>query len=80
MNVDSSISKSFNIREGLRMELSAQAFNVFNHVNLNQPDSCVDCQDLNGVGVQNAGTIQGTVSEQDGTSMRRLQFAARFQF
>jgi hypothetical protein len=80
VNVDASVTKSFSLRENLRMQLTAQAFNVFNHVNLNQPDSCVDCQDTNGVGVQNAGTIQGTVSSQDGTSMRRLQFAARFQF
>ncbi len=79
-NVDASIAKSFTLRENLRFQLSAQSFNLFNHVNLNQPDSCFDCQDLNGAGVQNAGTIQSTVSSQDGTSMRRLQFAARFQF
>ena len=62
------------------MQLIVQAFNAFNHVNLANPDNCIDCQDLNSVGIQNAGTIQGTYSEQDGTSMRRLQFGARFQF
>jgi hypothetical protein len=77
---DLSLQKSFTIHEGVRMLLVAQAFNAFNHVNLANPDTCFDCQDLNSVGVQNAGTIQGTVSEQDGTSLRRLQFAARFQF
>ena len=79
-NVDASLAKSFNLWENVRLQLSAQSFNLFNHPNLNQPDSCFDCQDLNGAGVQNAGTIQSTVSTQDGTSMRRLQFAARFQF
>ena len=79
-NVDASIAKNFNIWENLHLQLSAQSFNLFNHPNLNQPNSCFDCQDVNGAGVQNAGTIQGTVSSQDGTSMRRLQFAARFQF
>ncbi len=79
-NIDASVAKSFTLHENLHMQLSAQAFNLFNHPNLNEPDSCFDCQDLNGVGVQNAGTIQSTVSTQDGTSMRRLQFAARFQF
>jgi hypothetical protein len=49
-------------------------------VNLANPDTCVDCQDLNSTGVQNAGTIQGTVANQDGTSLRRLQFGARVQF
>jgi len=77
---DLSLQKNFTIHEGVRMVFIAQAFNAFNHVNLANPDTCFDCQDTNAVGGQNAGTIQGTVSEQDGTSMRRLQFAARFQF
>lgn len=80
INSDLSLSKNFTIYEGLKLQLIAQAFNAFNHVNLANPDTCFDCQDTNSVGIQNAGTIQGTVSEQDGTSLRRLQFAARFQF
>ena len=79
-NVDASLAKNFTLHENLRLQLLVQAYNLFNHVNLANPDSCIDCQDLNSVGVQNAGTIQGTYSEQDGTSMRRLQFGARFQF
>jgi hypothetical protein len=74
LNTDLSLAKSFAIREGLSFQLRAEAFNVFNHPNLGQPDSCVDCQD------GNAGTISSIVATQDGTSMRRLQFAARFQF
>ncbi len=73
-NTDASISKSFDFTERLHFQLRAEAFNVFNHANLGQPDSCVDCQD------GNAGTISSIVASQDGTSMRRLQFAARFQF
>ncbi len=73
-NTDFSVAKSFHLTEALQMQLRAEAFNVFNHVNLGQPDGCVDCQD------GNAGTISGIVASQDGTSMRRLQFAARFQF
>ena len=80
INLDASLAKNFTIHEGLRFQLLVQAFNAVNHVNLANPDTCIDCQDLNGVGVQNAGTIQGTYSSQDGTSMRRLQFGARFQF
>ncbi len=74
VNSDLSLAKSFNIRENLRFQLRAEAFNVFNHPNLNEPDSCFDCQD------GNAGTISSIVATQDGTSMRRLQFAARFTF
>ncbi len=73
VNVDASLAKSFNLWEGVQMQLIAQAFNALNHVNYGQPNNCVDCGG-------NAGTIQGTVSEQDGTSLRRLQFAARFNF
>ncbi|HEY6447615.1 MAG TPA: TonB-dependent receptor [Acidobacteriaceae bacterium] len=73
-NVDSTLAKNFTIHEGLKMQLIVQAYNVFNHVNYSEPSPCVDC-----IGT-NAGYIQGTVSEQDGTSLRRLQFAGRFQF
>jgi hypothetical protein len=73
-NVDASLSKYFDIREGMKLQLQVQAFNAFNHVNLGGPSSCIDCGG-------NAGTIQGTLSSQfDGTSLRRLQFAARFSF
>jgi hypothetical protein len=74
LNTDLAVAKNFNLTESLTFQLRAEAFNVFNHVNLGGPDSCVDCQD------GNAGTISSTVSSQDGTSMRRLQFAARFTF
>jgi hypothetical protein len=78
--VSASLAKNFTLHENLRLQLIVQAFNAVNHVNLANPDTCIDCQDLNSVGVQNAGTIQGTYSEQDGTSLRRLQFGAWFQF
>jgi hypothetical protein len=73
-NADLALAKSFNLTERIRFQLRAEAFNAFNHVNLGGPDSCVDCQD------GNAGTISSTLSTQDGTSLRRLQFAARFSF
>lgn len=73
-NADLSLSKDFNLTERVRFQLRAEAFNAFNNVKLGQPNSCVDCQD------GNAGTISSTLATQDGTSMRRLQFAARFSF
>ncbi len=73
-NTDLSLAKSFTIIEGKTLEFRAEAFNVFNRANLGGPDSCVDCQD------GNAGYIFDIVASQDGTSMRRLQFAARIQF
>jgi hypothetical protein len=73
-NTDFSVAKTFTLREQLKLQMRAEAFNVFNHVNLGQPDTCIDCQD------GNAGYISSIVSSQDGSSMRRLQFAARIQF
>ena len=74
VNTDLSLAKKFAITEGTSLQFRADAFNVFNKVNLGQPNSCVDCQG------QGAGLITSTVSSQDGTSMRRLQFAVRLEF
>jgi hypothetical protein len=73
VDVDASLAKNFDIWESIKMQLIAQGYNVFNHVNYGQPSSCIDCGG-------NSGTIQSTLSEQYGTSMRFLQFAARFTF
>lgn len=74
VNTDLSIAKKFPIKESLSVQFRADAFNVFNHVNLGQPNGCVDCQN------SNAGQITSIVASQDGTSMRRLQFAIRVEF
>jgi hypothetical protein len=74
LDTDLSISKSIPIKESLNLQFRADFFNVFNHVNLGQPDSCVDCQD------GNAGTISSIVASQDGSSMRRIMLSARVQF
>ncbi|HEY6337496.1 MAG TPA: TonB-dependent receptor [Candidatus Sulfotelmatobacter sp.] len=74
IDTDLSISKSVSLREQLSLQFRADFFNLFNKVNLGQPDSCVDCQD------GNAGTISSTVSSQDGSSMRRIQLSARIRF
>jgi hypothetical protein len=73
INSDMAISKKFFFREGISFQLTAQAFNVFNHPNLGQPNSCVDCGG-------SSGLITDIVASQEGTTMRRLQFAARVQF
>ncbi len=73
-NADLSLAKNFNLTERVHLQLRAEAYNAFNHVNLGGPDSCVDCQD------GNAGTISSTLATQDGTSLRRLQFSGRFSF
>jgi len=74
INTDLSVSKTISLKEELSLQFRADFFNLFNHVNLGQPDSCVDCQD------GNAGTISSIVSSQDGSSMRRIQLGARITF
>ena len=74
INTDFSVAKSFFLTEQTSLQFRAEAFNLFNHANLGGPNNCVDCQD------GNAGTISGIVASQDGTTMRRLQFAVRVQF
>jgi hypothetical protein len=74
IDTDLSVSKSVSLREQLSLQFRADFFNLFNHVNLGQPDSCVDCQD------GSAGTISSIVASQDGSSMRRIQLSARIQF
>ncbi|HEV2274013.1 MAG TPA: hypothetical protein VGR96_07595, partial [Acidobacteriaceae bacterium] len=73
LNTDLSLAKTFFLTEKLNFQLQAQAFNLFNHPNLGQPSGCVDCG-------TSSGQITDIVASQDGSSMRRLQFSARFQF
>lgn len=73
INVDMSAAKMFNLKEGINLQFTAQAFNLFNHPNLGQPSSCIDCG-------TSSGLINDIVASQDGTSMRRVQFGARLQF
>jgi hypothetical protein len=74
VNTDLSVAKKFALLESVSLQLRADAFNLFNKANLGQPNSCIDCQ---GSG---AGLITSTIGSQDGTSMRRLQFAVRLEF
>jgi len=74
INTDLSASKSFRITEQAKVMFRADFFNLFNHPNLGGPDACVDCQD------GSAGKIKDVISTQDGSSMRRIQFAVRVEF
>jgi hypothetical protein len=62
-----SLAKNFSPKEGKTLELRAEAFNVFNHVNLGQPNSTID--------VSGAGQITSVQ-----TAMRQMQFALHFKF
>ncbi len=73
-NVDISVGKEFPILERVRLEIRADAFNGFNHVNYGNPDA----------NVGNSGAADSAVGISNGpannTSMRILQLGARVTF
>ena len=73
-NVDASLFKRFRLGGERHLEFRVEAQNVFNHVNLGNPDSQVGVPGNNNT---NAGFITGTAPN---SPMRNLQFALRFQF
>ena len=66
---DLSVAKDVAIGEQVKVQFRAEAFNVFNHPNLGNPNSCVDCS--------GGGTITGLANN---ASMRKMQFGLRFDF
>jgi outer membrane receptor protein involved in Fe transport len=68
-NTQLGVFKAVNIGEKAKAQFQFEAFNVFNHVNLNNPDRCVDCS--------SGGSITDLTP---GAQMRRLQFGLKFSF
>jgi len=68
-NTDLSVFKNFTVTEQVRAQFRAEFFNVFNHVNLGQPNGCVDCS--------GAGTISSIAPN---SLMRQIQFGLRVSF
>ncbi len=67
---DFSAFKQFQLKENMKLQFRAEAFNFFNHSNLGQPTACVDCPGT-------AGRIFATAT----TYLPRMwQLAARIQF
>ncbi len=70
---DASMAKTIPIHERLSVQFTAQFFNLFNHPNLGQPSSCVDCG-------TSSGLITDITPTASGSTMRAVQFAGRFTF
>jgi hypothetical protein len=71
---DLTLKKIIPIHESINLSLEVQAQNVFNHANLSNPSSCIDCTISSGAGLITdilGGTFAG---------MRQLQFAAHLTF
>ncbi len=68
-NTDLSVFKNFTITERVHAQFRSEIFNVFNHVNLGQPQGCVDCSD--------AGHITSIASD---SQQRNVQFGLKISF
>ena len=66
-NVDAGLMKNFKIKDATRLQLRIEAFNVFNHANLNGPNLSVASSDF--------GKIYGKYGQG-----RRIQLGVRFMF
>ncbi len=77
-NADFSVGKSFRLpREGMQLEIRADMYDVFNHINFGNPDANVGY--VNGVLADTtAGTITGPAGYND--NRRIIQVGAHFTF
>jgi hypothetical protein len=72
-NADLNLYKSFVPKEGMRLEVRAEIFNVLNHPRFAQPNSSVGDPFF---GTITGDTVNGTVLE----TPRFFQFGVRFEF
>ncbi len=84
-NVDFSLGRSFQVpylREGTRLTVRADAFNILNHANLNNPDSLLgsipisDWQPTAGEGTASGFPAVSPVNE----TARQVQVLVRIEF
>jgi hypothetical protein len=68
-NSDMSLFKNFAITERFGAQFRFEAFNVFNHVNLNNPNNCIDCT--------GSGLITSLAPN---ATMRQLNFGLKLTF
>jgi hypothetical protein len=68
-NSDMSLFKNFAITERFGAQFRFEAFNIFNHVNLNNPNNCIDCG--------GSGLITSLAPN---ASMRQLNFGLKLTF
>jgi hypothetical protein len=66
---DVGLAKAIPISEGVALRFRADGFNVFNKVNLGQPNACVDCSGGGAISSLAFGAVQ-----------RTLQFSLRIEF
>jgi len=71
---DLALFKNFTITERARAQFQFQFYNIFNHVNLDKPDGCVDCLSN---GVNTGGKITGIAAN---SQLRSLTYGFKLSF
>jgi hypothetical protein len=69
---DLALSKDFAIRERIRLRFEVQAQNAFNHPNLANPNSCIDCSVSSGAG-QITDILGGTLRDETAAVRRQIK-------
>ena len=78
-NADFSVGKAFRFpREGMRLEIRADMYNVFNHINFGNPDANVGYNSNGTLADTTAGTITGPAAYN--SNRRIIQLGAHFTF
>ena len=72
-NIDLSLSKNTPIREGINLQFRAEAFNVFNHPNFNQPNRTQNSADFGRI--TTTRTVRGDLG-----SSRQIQLGMKLTF
>jgi Carboxypeptidase regulatory-like domain/TonB dependent receptor len=75
-DTDLSLFKNFTITERVRAQFQFQFYNIFNHVNLANPDGCVDCVDSN-THLNTGGKITGIAAN---SQLRSLTYGIKLNF
>jgi hypothetical protein len=75
-DTDLSLFKNFTITERVRAQFQFQFYNIFNHVNLANPDGCVDCVDSN-THQNTGGKITGIAAN---SQLRSLTYGIKLNF
>ena len=73
---DLALFKNFSITERAKAQFQFQFYNIFNHVNLGNPDGCVDCVDGN-TGLNTGGKITGIAGN---SQLRSLTYGIKLNF
>jgi Carboxypeptidase regulatory-like domain/TonB dependent receptor len=73
---DIALFKNFSITERAKAQFQFQFYNIFNHVNLANPDGCVDCVDSN-TGLNTGGKITGIAAN---SQLRSLTYGFKLSF